>query len=114
MTADMSTSLNVVSIAASCCAATRRCAILARSGLILRRVCRPDGEGGLTIAEGAVIGAGAFADMAAGAGAAGASGVLVEAAASMSPLVTRPAFPVPDTAFGSTPVSVARRRTAGD
>ena len=34
--------------------------------------------------------------------------------ASMSPFVTRPALPVPATAAGSTPVSSARRRTAGD
>ena len=46
MTADMSTSLKVVSIAASCCAETRRSAMRWRSGESLRRVWRsPRGRG---------------------------------------------------------------------
>src|SRR5690606_17174796 len=57
---------------------------------------------------------------AAGAGVAGAEGFAsgagapFSAAASMSPLVTRPPLPLPFTFEGSTPVSAARRRTAGD
>src|SRR6478736_2649179 len=100
ITADISTSLNVVSIAASCWAATRREAIVWRSLLILVRVWRPP------------VGAGAAA-AGAGAAAGAAKGGLLTAA-SMSPLVTRPALPEPATAAGSMPVAAARRRTAGD
>ena len=103
MTADISTSLKVVSMAASCWAATRRCAIFWRKGDIFLRDWRaPVGTVGL----GAATGAGA-------AGAAGAAAGF-SPAASMSPLVTRPALPVPATAAGLMPVSSAIRRTAGE
>src|ERR1044071_1173152 len=78
MTADMSTSLNVVSIAASCCAATRRCAIFARSGVILRRVWREPGAGAGAVAG---LGAGEGLGLAAegvGAGGGGALGLAAE------------------------------------
>src|SRR5204863_6762118 len=58
MTADMSTSLNVVSIAASCCAATRRWAIFARSGDILRRVWRLAADAELGAADDGTAGEG--------------------------------------------------------
>src|SRR5437763_15877 len=114
MTDDMSTSLKVVSIAASCWAATRRCAIFARKGDILRRVWREDGcavgEDGCAMGAGdGVTGETGFDSPAPCALPLAAAG-----AASMSPLVTRPALPVPVTLAGSTPVSAAIRRTAGD
>src|SRR5271165_2608775 len=91
MTALMSISLKVVSDAASCWAETRRSAIRRRSWESFLRVWRGPGEA---------------------AGGAGASfGALAE---SMSALVTRPALPVPATDAGSTPVSSASLRTAGD
>ena len=108
MTPDMSTSLKVVSMAASCWAATRRWAILARSGVILRRVWRVPGAG-----AGATTGAAGRAATGAATGA-GRAGVGFSAAASISPFVTRPALPVPTTVAGSMPVSAARRRTAGE
>src|SRR5262245_7161473 len=117
MTADMSTSLKVVSIAASCWAATRRCAIFARSGDILRRVWRPvaGDEGGTEGAAGDGRGAVGEAAGDTGFGASGLSPIdsrlspapPLSAAAIISPLVTRPAFPVPATDDGSIPVSPA-------
>ena len=109
MTADISTSLKVVSMAASCWAATRRCAIFWRRGDIFLRDWRvPVGTVGLGAATGATG--------ATGAGAAGAAGAAAgfSPAASISPLVTRPALPVPATAAGLMPVSSAIRRTAGE
>ncbi len=107
MTADMSHSLNVVSIAASCWAATRRWAIFWRRGDNLRRVCRADATG---------LGAAGPAPAAPAAGAEGALATArpASAAASMSPLETRPPLPEPAMVAGSMPVSTASRRTAGD
>src|SRR6478735_4645608 len=70
MTADMSTSLKVVSMAASCWAATRREAIVWRSLLILMRVWRPEAAG-----AGAAAGAGVVA----GAAGTGKGGLLTAA-----------------------------------
>jgi len=107
ITADMSTSLNVVRSAAARWTATSRSAIFWRRGDILRRVC-------LAGCGDAVPDAEAFAKE--GSPPAFASGFAegVPAAASMSPFVTRPALPLPATAAGSTPVSAAMRWTAGD
>ncbi len=98
MTADMSASLNVVRSAALCWAETRRSAIFRRSGESFLLVWRSAGLAGGT----------------AGASCGGAAGRAASAARSMSPFVTRPALPVPATAAGSTPVSPAILRTAGD
>ena len=107
----MLTSLKVVSIAVSDFACTRRSAILRRRGDMRLREVRPSREGMTTAA------AGAEGTDAAGAAAVGATariGAWPESAASMSPLVTRPALPVPSTPAGSRPVSAEMRRTDGE
>ena len=103
MTALMSTSLKVVSIAAVFCASLRRRAMVGRSLVIRTRSSRAASWG----AEGARTCTGA-----AGAGAAPGAGPRAMAA-SMSPFVTRPSLPLPATLPGSTPDSAARRPTAG-
>jgi hypothetical protein len=97
----MSTSLNVVSIAAVFCASLRRRAMVWRSFVIFTRSSRDASSG----AEGARICTGAAGW--------GAAAPPVAMAASMSPLVTRPSRPEPGTCAGLTPLSAARRETAG-
>ena len=107
------TSLKVVSIAVSVFAWTRRSAILRRSGDMRLRVVRPSREGMETGAAGA-DGATAVGATDEVAGATPRIGAWPARAASMSPLVTRPALPEPSTPAGSSPVSAERRRTAGE
>jgi hypothetical protein len=103
MTADMSTSLKVVSMAASCWAETRRLGdLLAQLGQLAAGL--PGGRRG--------TGAGGRRGGGGNRGAPASAGL--SPAASISPLVTRPPLPVPATVAGSMPVSAARRRTAGE
>ena len=102
---DMSTSLNVVSSAAECCAETRRSAIFWRRGVIFLRVWRSRRR---------ATGAARASLRRHGCGCRGRGGAGLSAAESMSPLVTRPALPVPATSAGLSPVSSAILRTAGD
>ena len=133
-TADMSTSLKVVSMAASCWAWTRRWARRWRRGESLRRTwleapagwadtvdCAP--AGGFTGTPGERIDSDSAETEVTGfpvsglpAEASAAAGLRFPTswAASRSPLVTRPPLPLAATVAGSTPVSAARRRTAGE
>src|SRR5580704_5576074 len=104
MTWPMSTSLKVVSMAAVFCASLSRRAMVWRSRVIFTRSSRAAssaGDGARTCT--------AAAGCATGVGCAAARSI----AASMSPLVTLPSFPVPDTAAASMPVSAAILRTDG-
>src|SRR5918993_238785 len=100
MTALMSTSLNVVSMAAVFCASFRRRAMVWRSLVMRTRSSREASSGGDE----------ARAWTGAGAGAAAAPPAM---AVSMSPLVARPSRPLAATEAGLTPLSRARRATAG-
>src|SRR5215472_9337769 len=104
ITALMSTSLKVVSMAAVFCASLSRRAMVARSRVIFTRSSRAASSG----TEGART-CTAAAGCATGVGAAAARSI----AASMSPLVTRPSLPVPATLAASMPLSAASRRTEG-
>src|SRR5215212_758343 len=99
----MSTSLNVVSMAAVFCASFSRRAIVWRSLVMRTRSSREASSG----ADGARTWTGAAGV------AAGAVGAPRAMAASMSPLVTRPSLPLPATLAGLTPDSAAIRPTAG-
>ena len=104
MTAVMSTSLKVVSMAAVFCASFSRRAMVWRSRVIFTRSSRAAssaGDGARTWIAAAVCGTGV--------GDAAARSI----AAIMSPLVTRPSLPEPATPAGSTPVSAAILRTEG-
>ena len=112
MTGAMFTSLNVVSIAVSDFAKTKRSAILRRSGDIFLRVTRPSGafaKASMALAAGALAALGVTDTEGAAC-----VGVSPDNTPSMSPLVTRPALPVPLTVAGLRPVSAAIRRTAGE
>ncbi len=94
ITAVMSTSLKVVSMAAVFCASLRRRAMVWRSRVIRTRSSRAassagDGARTCTAAAGCAIGIGAAAAR--------------SIAASMSPLETRPSLPVPGTVAGEMP-----------
>ncbi len=95
ITAPMSHSLKVVSMAAVCCACTRRCAMRWRSGVIFSRVL---GEGRL----GAVLRASGRA-----------RGVLLWRNAKTSSSRMRPPAPVPRTCDRSMPFSSASLRARG-
>ena len=105
----MSTSLKVVSMAASCVAATRRSAILRRSGDIFLRVsrtpCEIAGFTGATNSAGPGEGAGPVA---------GTTGDGLSDASMMSLFITRPSLPLPEILTVSTPVSSADLRAAGE
>ncbi len=102
MTADMSTSLKVVRIAALFCASLRRLATVWRRRVILTRSWpRP---GPVTAAAGPVLGATL----------AGAGAEPDAIAAITSSLVRRPSLPVPVMRLGSRPCSSTMRRTAGE
>ena len=105
ITALMSTSLKVVSMAAVFCASLRRRAMVCRKRVMCTRSSRAassGGEGARTckVATGCATGMGAAAAR--------------SIAASMSPFVTRPSLPVPSTAAAARPNSALRRRTAGE
>src|SRR4051812_14201102 len=102
MTALMSTSLKVVSMAAVLCASLSRRAMVWRSRVIFTRSSRAAssaGDGARTCPPVCATGVGEAAAR--------------SIAAIMSPLVTRPSLPEPSTLPGSTPVSAAIRRTDG-
>src|SRR5262249_25660800 len=104
ITALMSTSLKVVSMAAVFCASLSRRAMVARSRVIFTRSSRAAssaGDGARTCTAAAV--------WATGVGAEAARSI----AAIMSPLVTRPSLPEPGTVETSMPVSAASLRTEG-
>ena len=106
----ISTSLNVVNIAAVCCAETRRSAMRVRIWLIGSRRS-------LSLEE-ARAGAETFCDFCAFCGSSsvsetGGSDAADSRYASTSSLVNRPSFPVPVIAVGSRSCSVTNRRTAG-
>src|SRR4051812_585076 len=103
ITALMSTSLKVVSMAAVLCASLSRRAMVWRSRVIFTRSSRAASSAG----DGAR--ATAAAVWATGVGAAAARSI----AAIMSPLVTRPSLPEPSTFAGSTPLSADIFRTEG-
>ena len=107
----MFTSLKVVSMAVSDFAWTRRSAILRRRGDIRFLVVRPSRLGISTAAAFSATGA---VTVLTAEGATATMGVCPSSAASISPLVTRPALPVPGMLLGFKPVSAAILRTAGD
>src|ERR1700681_2718886 len=96
----MSTSLNVVSMAAVFCASFKRRAMVCRNLVMRTRSSRAASSGGDSAR--ATVGADA-----------GAIEGPLAIAASISPLVTRPSLPEPAMAAGSTPELAANLRTAG-
>src|SRR5438067_2738287 len=105
-TALMSHSLNVVRIAAVCCAITSCCAILRRNGDIFFRMNRPSPDGSTSIGDGA-----------AALLTASPTGLVLprpSTAANTSALVRRPSWPVPEIFAGASLSSSTRRRTAGE
>src|SRR5215218_1567480 len=115
MTADMSTSLNVVSSAAVFCASFRRCAIVWRRRVIFTRSSWRSPAWAFATGWGA--GVPAALGSAAGARASGSwtgPPCCAWAAARTSSLVRRPSLPVPLILLGSTWCSSTARRTAGE
>ena len=106
ITALMSTSLNVVSMAAVFCASLRRRAMVCLSRVIGTRVSRAwsSGVAGARAATGVGTGCSLTTGAAVGSG----------LAASASALVMRPSLPVPATAAGAIPFSVRILAAAGD
>src|SRR4051812_36482793 len=102
----MSTSLNVVSIAAVFCASFKRRATVWRRRVIRTRSSRRSPEG--------LAGGGGGGGAGGGGGGTAASESRLLAAARTSSLVSRPSLPVPLIFEGSSPCSSTRRRTEGD
>ena len=105
----MSHSLNVVRIAAVCCAMTNCCAILRRNGDIFLRTTRPSWAAGASDSTGPATSVAGLASVSVRSGA-----PRFCVTASASPLVMRPPFPVPEIFAGSSFSSSTMRRTAGE